>query len=170
MKKYAVAFFISLCCLGACSKNSSGSTTIPPPPPPSCSSSSECIVGSWNIQASSAKLKDGTLVPLYSSGANNNLLDFSGWQWQFTDKGKWKEYLNGSFLNDTGTYHIAADDTLYLEGTIPHVFIIADINKATMNGYFIYDHAHPDSLGTKVAFEAGIDTANFDGTTASWSK
>ena len=155
----------------ACSKSSSGGSTTPPPPDSTCNNKSDCIVGTWNIQSFNAKLKDGTSVPLYTAGSSSNLLN--PFYWQFIKDGIWKEYEiigSNSSLQDSGAYNIAADDTLYLKGAIPQTFIISDINKSSMAGYTVYSHLHPDSLSTILAKGAGIDTANFDGTTMRWTR
>jgi hypothetical protein len=153
----------------ACSKNSSSGSPPTPPPLNSCSNKADCLPGSWFIYSSSATLKNGLVIPLFIKSANNNLLDFEKWNWVFTADGKWTEYLHGGILNDSGRY-VVNKDTVFTKGKFPHAYVIADITKSNMKGYFVFDHVKPDSLGVRTALSVNIDTANLNNLTAEWDR
>lgn len=157
----------SITLLVACSKNSSSGTPPTPTPVVSCATKSECILGSWFINSSNAKLNNGLVVSLYSKANSSNLLDFEKWNWVFTPDGKWTEYLHGGILNDTGPYSINKD-TLFTKGKFPHTYIISDISKSNLTGYFAFDHAKPDTSVVRTALSVNIDTANLNSMTAEW--
>lgn len=159
----------SITLLVACSKKSSSGTPPPPTPATGCGTKSECILGSWFIFSSNARLNNGLVVSLYSKANNTNLLDFEKWNWVFTSDGKWTEYLHGGILNDTGPY-VINKDTLFTKGKFPHTFIVSSITKSDMSGYFVFDHAKPDTLTVRTALSVNIDTANLNNMTAEWNK
>ena len=158
---------IAVIFLIACSKSPSSGSSPTPPQPINCSNRADCITGSWFIQSSNARLKNGATVAIYSKSGTNNLLDFENWNWIFSTDGKWTEILHGGILNDSGRY-VINKDTLFTKGKFPHTYVISDINKASMSGYFVYDHAKPDTLTVITALAIKIDTANLNNMTAEW--
>jgi hypothetical protein len=152
----------------ACSKNSSKNST-PVTPAAACGTTANCVLGNWFIYSTKARLKNGSPIPLYTTGSSNNLVDYAFWNWIFTAEGKWTEYIHGGIFKDSGRY-VVNKDTLFTKGKYPHAFFINFVNNTSMLGYFIFDHAKPDSLLAAIPISLGIDTANFNGLELEWQR
>lgn len=159
---------VVVCLLIACSKDSSTNTT-PVTPAASCSTTADCILGTWYIYSCKARFKSGSPLNIYTTGNSNNLSDIAQWNWTFTAGGKWTEYIHGGIFKDSGRY-VINKDTLFTRGLYPHAYFINFVDNGSLVGYFIFDHAKPDSLLTVTAFSYGIDTANFNGLDLEWKR